>query len=79
MENQVVYLDQNVNPTEFGYVKAATKVRELFESVSKHSDITNIDIVEYKPEECTVKFRVVHYSVRSADSVPFQTVTFKEA
>ena len=77
MENQVVYLDQNVNPTEFGYVKTATKVIELFGS--KHHDVTNIDIVEYKPKEVTVRFRVVHYSVRSADRVPFQTVTFKEA
>lgn len=78
MENQVVFLERNINPEEFGYVDIAGKIRELF-GINKYHDVTNIEVVEYAPEQVTVKFKVVHYKVRSASSVPFQNVTFKEA
>lgn len=78
MENQFVYLNRNINPEEFGYLDIAKKVRELF-GINKYHDVTNIEVVEYQPEQVTVKFKVVHYKVKSASSVPFQSVTFKEA
>jgi len=78
MKNQVVYLDRNINPEEFGYLDIAKKIRELF-GINKYHDVTNIEVVEYQPEQVTVKFRVVHYSVKRAESVPFQSVTFKES
>ena len=43
----------------------------------KACDICNIES-EYSEGKCDVKFKFVHYSVRSASSEPYRCITFVE-
>ena len=43
----------------------------------KTCDICNIE-PEYSEGKCDVKFKFVHYSVRSASSEPYRCITFVE-
>lgn len=72
-----VFVDQNVNPKEFGIKEAERRVRELF--TTSAVTIVDISIVGYKPEEVTVSYKRdgEHMPQRMKEERHF--ITFKEA
>jgi hypothetical protein len=78
MENYgTVKVGKPIVKSEFNEYTNIYKYMEANGFNVKACDICNIES-EYSEGKCDVKFKFVHYSVRSASSEPYRCITFVE-
>ena len=73
-----VYLETNIKQGEFDYYKAIKNIMELNGYNTKSCDICSVK-TEWKDEEVDIRFKFVHYSVKTMATEPYFKITFKEA
>jgi hypothetical protein len=73
-----VYLETNINKEEFNYHKAIKSIMESNGYPTETCDICSIE-TEWNKEEVDIKFKFVHYSVKTMETKPFFKIKFKEA
>lgn len=73
-----VYLETNIKEREFDYYNAVYNIMEQNGYNTKYCDICSVQ-TDWKDEEVDVKFKFVHYSVKTMTTEPFFKIKFKEA
>jgi len=73
-----VYVEANISQKEFDYYKAIENIMEQNGYNTKYCDICSVK-TDWKDEEVDIKFKLVHYSVKTTETEPYFKITFKEA
>lgn len=73
-----VYLETNIKKQEFDYYKAIRDIMAQNGYNTKSCDICSVE-TEWEDEEVDIKFKFVHYSVKTMATEPYFKIKFKEA
>ena len=73
-----VYLDCNINEKEFDVRKALNSFLGNNGYAVNKCDLTNIS-TEWELEQANIKFKLVPIIESTAETIPYMTISFKEA
>lgn len=73
-----IYLAENINQKDFDYYKAIENIMVQNGYNTKYCDICSVT-TDWKDKEVDIKFKFVHYSVKTMDKEPYFKITYKEA
>lgn len=73
-----VYLEKNIKKGEFDYYEAIKSIMDNNGYNTESCDICSVQ-PEWNIEEIDIKFKFVHYSVKTMSTEPFFKIKFKEA
>ena len=72
------YLKTNINKQEFNYYNAIKNIKVQNVYNTKYCDICSVE-TEWMDKEVDIKFKFVHYSVKTMTTEPYYKIKFKEA